>query len=150
MTIELWKNIKNYENIYQVSSYGKIRRITKKYKRAETMKLSLNTSKYLRVSLWKNGKRKFYLVHRLVAEAFIPNIYPEKIFIHHKDHNRKNNCVENLEWVTSQTNTDHTYHFSIEQIIDHTINTIFSILKTKKPNNITCSAIRSTLVTPLA
>lgn len=61
---------------------------------------------YVRVQLSINGVRRNYPVHRLVARAFIPN--PEnKPYVNHKDGNKQNNCVENLEWVTARENDNH-------------------------------------------
>ena len=65
-------------------------------------------SSYLQVLLWKNGRRKMKYLHRLVAETFIPN--PENLpEVNHKDGNKSNNCVDNLEWVTHRDNQIHAY-----------------------------------------
>ena len=102
---EIWKYIKGYEGLYQVSSYGKI-------KNTQTNKL-LNPYEiqkgYLQVGLCKKGKQRLYLVHRLVAFAFLPEIY-NKTEINHKDGNKLNNCVDNLEWVTRTENLLHAAH----------------------------------------
>lgn len=97
-----WRDIKGYEGVYQVSDKGHVRaanRLDANGLRREgrMIELILSNSGYYVVTLTKNGKGKQFRVHRLVAEAFIPN--PNKLsMINHKDENRTNNCVENLEW----------------------------------------------------
>lgn len=90
--METWRDVIGYENIYEVSNEGRIRNAQSK------RLLSPGTSQgYHYVALYKNGIRKNKQVHRLVADAFIenPRNYP---ILNHKDENRKNNCVGNLEW----------------------------------------------------
>lgn len=108
-----WKEIKGYEGYYEVSTEGKIRSVNRTIKKGEVfisrksqeMKTFL-TNGYERVSLNKEGKRKKFMVHRLVAETFIPN--PEnKKEVNHKDANKLNNSVGNLEWVTKLENMRH-------------------------------------------
>src|SRR5690606_39581867 len=73
-------------------------------------KLCENDDGYYYVRLWRNGKAKYALVHRLVAMAFVPNDDPEsKIVINHKDGNKKNNYYKNLEWCDVRYNTIHSY-----------------------------------------
>ena len=91
--LEEWKAIKNYED-YLISNLGNVYSV----KRNCYLKLE-DAHGYNRVTLCKNGKHKKYFVHRLVAEAFIKN--KENLpYINHKDENKKNNCVDNLEWCT--------------------------------------------------
>lgn len=99
---EIWRDIPDYPN-YQVSNLGNVRNV----KFGRIIKPSMTNKGYLRVCLWGNGESKNYRVHRLVAQAFIPNPnnYPE---INHKDKNRQNNYVNNLEWCTSQYNIDYS------------------------------------------
>lgn len=96
----MWKDIKGYEGKYQISDSGNVKSlITHKY-----LKLVDNKG-YKRVFL-SNPYRRWYLVHRLVAEAFIPN--PEnKPTVNHIDGNKQNNCVDNLEWATYSENNIH-------------------------------------------
>ena len=68
----------------------------------------MNEKGYLSVELWCNYKRKVKKIHRLVAETFIKNPFFKKE-INHKDGNKKNNCVENLEWCTRSENMSHAY-----------------------------------------
>ena len=98
-----WKLIEGFDGIYSVSNYGEVRN----NKTGKLMKPRKNETGYLRINLTKNGKPKCMRVHRLVAQAFIPN--PEnKIQVNHIDFNRENNCVSNLEWVTNQENTQYS------------------------------------------
>lgn len=108
---EIWKDISGYESIYQVSNLGRVKRIvfkngtTEKLKE-KVLKPSDNGKGYKIVGLCKNGKIKNHYIHRLVAEAFIPNPnnYEE---VNHKDFNKDNNIIDNLEWVTPLQNTRH-------------------------------------------
>ena len=99
---EIWRDVAGYENLYKVSTEGNIKSI-----RSNKI-LSLDTSQngYKRVSLYKNKTIKHYLVHRLVAQAFIPN--PDNLpQVNHKDEDKSNNCVSNLEWITHKDNCNY-------------------------------------------
>ena len=104
--MEIWRDIPDYFGIYQVSNLGRIKRI-KKYKSEPTiLKSKTDNAGYLRVDLSKNCKRKSFLIHRLVALAFIPN--PEALpQINHKNENKSDNRVENLEWCDSRYNNNY-------------------------------------------
>lgn len=97
---EIWKDIINYEGLYQVSNLGNVKSMN--YGRTGEIKLlkqSTNKQGYKSVHLFKNRKWKSYSVHRLVAMAFIPN--PNNLpIINHKDENPSNNNINNLEWCT--------------------------------------------------
>ena len=96
---EIWKDVVGYEGLYQVSNLGRVKSIYK-YKKILTPR-PRNT--YLRVSLSKNGKATNYSLHRLVAQAFLPN--PTKLpEVNHKDENKQKNEVGNLEWCTKEYN----------------------------------------------
>ena len=98
--IELWKPIPGYEGLYEVSSKGKIRKL---WKNSYKIKSQDTLRGYKKVTLFKNQVGKRFQVHRLVAQAFIPN--PLKLpQVNHKDENPSNNNVENLEWCTGLYN----------------------------------------------
>lgn len=105
--MEIWKDIEGYEGLYQASNKGNIRSLNYRRKGiSKLLKLREVTKGYLQVVLWKNKKSKCFQVHRLVAEAFIPN--PDNLpQVNHKDENKENNKIENLEWCTNEYN--HNY-----------------------------------------
>ena len=114
MSLEKFKRIEGYDGRYLVSSWGfvycNIALDTARENGVDIVYKPLNaeeTSKgYLRVPLFKDGKRKWHKVHRLVAQAFIPN--PEnKPQVNHIDGNKQNNSITNLEWVTDAENKEH-------------------------------------------
>ncbi|ARM69191.1 HNH homing endonuclease [Staphylococcus phage vB_Sau_Clo6] len=108
---EEWKDIEGYENSYMISNYGRVKAKEKLIKRSNhTMKrkekiLSLNNNGngYMVVHLYENKKRKSITVHRLVATHFLPNT-DNLPCINHKDENKENNRVDNLEWCTQSYN----------------------------------------------
>lgn len=96
---EIWKDIKGYENKYQISNLGRVKALDYRRTKKEKILDSRNNKGYKAIALWNNGKRRVFLIHRLVANAFIPN--PNKFpQINHKDENKLNNSVDNLEWCT--------------------------------------------------
>ena len=109
---ETWKPVVGFEGYYEVSDRGRVRSVdrlvnrrggTKSLRRGRMLKLSSYSNGYLKVSLAKEGKQTYHLVHRLVASAFIPNPnnYP---CVNHIDENKKNNKAVNLEWCTHSYN----------------------------------------------
>ena len=113
---EVWKDVEGYEGLYQVSTCGNVKSLPKvrrngtgTYIQKERLLKPSNTSTgYKKVELCKDGKRKGFKVHRLVAIAFIPN--PDnKPEVNHIDGNKINNNIDNLEWVTSSENSIHAY-----------------------------------------
>ena len=98
--MEEWRQIKGYEGLYNVSSLGVVVRID----RNKVMKQTADKDGYLKVCLCKNNEKKTYMVHRLVATAFLDNS-EELPVVNHKDENKANNCVDNLEWCSIQYNT---------------------------------------------
>lgn len=110
---EIWKDIVGYEGLYQVPNLGNVKRL-KGYKgrgkgyivEEHLIQPSINSRGYQNVILCKNGKTKTFTMHRLVAIAFLDN--SEKLpQVNHKDENKLNNCVDNLEWCDSQYNNNY-------------------------------------------
>lgn len=102
--MEQWKNIKGYDGKYQVSDLGRVRSL--KNGNSHILKTLLVANGYLQVALCKNGNIKRHLVHRLVADAFIPN--PNNLpQVNHKDENKGNNVKTNLEWCTPKYNMNY-------------------------------------------
>ena len=99
---EIWKDIPNYYGIYQASNFGRIRN-------AKTLSIRkpINYGLYYTIELSNNGKKKLFLVHRLVAITFLPNPL-NKREINHIDGNKHNNKVDNLEWATRKENAMHS------------------------------------------
>ena len=101
---EIWCDIEGYEGLYQISNKGHVKSL--KCGKERILKPGWNAGGYLKVHLFKNAAAQDRLVHRLVAEAFIPN--PEnKPQVNHKDENKLNNCVNNLEWSTAKENSNY-------------------------------------------
>lgn len=123
---EIWKPVKGYEGIYEVSNIGNVRSLDRsviKYNaltkrdnilhiKGQIMKPSINKYGYYYLSLSKDGNRKSHLVHRLVAEAFIdnPNNLPQ---VNHIDENKLNNNVDNLEFITLEDNVKYSLNQEI-------------------------------------
>lgn len=110
--MENWKDIEGYEGVYQVSDQGRVRTLdryltasygSKQFRKGQLIKGVVMPNGYLAVGLWRNNKNKPQYVHRLVAKAFIPNPNLLKQ-VNHKDEDKTNNCVSNLEWC------DHLYN----------------------------------------
>lgn len=109
---EEWKDIKDYEGLYQVSSLGNVRSLY--YNKERILADRFNKTGYLSVILSKKGKYKSFKVHRLVAQAFIPNL-DNKPQVNHIDGNKKNNNVNNLEWVTIKENINHSWRTGLRE-----------------------------------
>ena len=96
------KDIKGYEGLYAITSCGKVW----SYRRQRFLKASMSKDGYMRVGLHKNGKSRTIEIHRLVAEAYIPN--PEnKPQVNHKDEIKTHNYINNLEWATNKENMNY-------------------------------------------
>lgn len=112
--MEIWKDIKDYEGLYQASNLGNIKSV----KKNRNLKFINRSDGYYYINLSKKSKVKPTKVHRIIAQTFIENPNNYNI-INHIDGNRKNNCISNLEWCTQSHNIKEAYRMG-----------------TKKPNKI--------------
>lgn len=160
---EIWKDVVDYEGLYKVSSFGRVKRVESKVKTClknlngvkivkERIKTPIIINKYYSVHLCKEGKTQQCRIHRLVAKAFIPNPknFPQ---INHKDENKLNNRVENLEWCSSKYNQNYgsrsykRIHSNTKEIAKINPNTMevvelyFSLMEASRKNNISFKAI---------
>ena len=123
--MEQWKNIEEFKELYQVSNLGNVRsldtminckganNIDFHLRKGRILKQTIGTTGYYSVNLSKNGKSKFVRVHRLVAQAFIPN--PNNLYcINHIDGNKLNNNVNNLEWCDYSHNNKEAYRLGLK------------------------------------
>lgn len=100
---EIWCPIKGYGGLYQVSDQGRVRSL--KFGKELILKSARDKGGYLMVAICKNGEQKTYRIHRLVAQTFIPN--PDNLpEVNHKDEDKTNNSVQNLEWCSSKYNVN--------------------------------------------
>lgn len=112
--MEIWKDIKDYESLYKVSNLGRVKRLeclvncrgnSQRIAKGKILKL-FSLRQYKGAALSKDNKQRGFLVHRLVASAFIPNPV-NKPQVNHIDGDKYNNIVTNLEWCTASENTLH-------------------------------------------
>ena len=113
--METWRDIEGYEGLYQISNKGRVKSTERikwsgnvYYKAPERILKACKrvSNGYLFVNLYKDGKRKPCTIHRLVAEAFLPN--PDNLpQVNHKDENKENNCISNLEWCSPKYNCNY-------------------------------------------
>ena len=101
---EIWRDIEGYEGLYQISNKGRVKSL--KWGKERILRPGIDTSGYYFVILYNDNVSKPFNLHRLVALAFIPNLY-NKPEVNHKDENKLNNCVENLEWMTAKENSNY-------------------------------------------
>lgn len=125
---EIWKNIKGFEGLYQISNYGRLKSLSRQVKnkngfritKEKIIKPAIGSCGYYQYPLTKNGTKKTILVHREVAKAFVDN--PNNLYeINHKDENKLNNFFENLEWCNRRYNN--TYKDRKEREIETQRNT---------------------------
>lgn len=99
---EIWKDVVGFEGLYKVSNFGNV----KSLRIGKILIPSITIHGYKRITLCKNGNRENKVIHRIVAEAFLDN--PKSLpCVNHKDENKLNNCVENLEWCDIKYNTNY-------------------------------------------
>lgn len=115
---EIWKDIKGYEGLYQISNCGNVKSLKKfnktnkgyssigYYRKEKILKPIKNKNGYLQISLSKNGKSKIYFIHKLVAKEFLNNDN-NFMYVNHKDENKLNNIVDNLEWCDAKYNCNY-------------------------------------------
>ena len=108
--LEQWKDIKGYEGLYQVSNLGNVKALKKRagksIRNEKLLKTYIDKYGYVYTILCKNNKTHLATIHRLIAEAFIPN--PNNLpQINHKDENKQNNNIDNLEWCTCKYNINY-------------------------------------------
>lgn len=113
---EEWKDVVGFEGIYKVSNLGRIRSMGYGGKSGKILANHIDKGGYQKIRLTKNGSSYSFLVHRLVAQAWIPNPNDYKT-VNHKDFNTQNNRVENLEWMSQWQNNEYSrkaghYHYS--------------------------------------
>lgn len=109
---QMMRPIEGYEGLYSITEDGKIY----SHRQKKFMKPKPHIQGYYRIGLTKNGKQKFYRIHRLVAETFIENT-DNKSEVNHIDGVKNNNHFENLEWVTKSENEKHAYSTGLKKPI---------------------------------
>jgi len=115
---EVWKDIRGYEGRYMISNLGRVKSLPNRDRNSvKILSPYENGIEYKMIDLIKDGHQKHARVHRLVAYAFIDNIY-DKPYINHMDGNRRNNAVTNLEWCTQKENVRHAH---ITGLVPHKI-----------------------------
>lgn len=137
--IEEFRDVVGYEDLYEVSNEGNVRN-----KITGRMLKPYYDKGYLKVVLYKNGEQKHCSIHRLVAQAFLPNPrnLPE---VNHIDENKLNNNVENLEWCSRQYNIDYSQSKSVNQytLEGGLLNTYKSVCEASRQTGIDQSSISS-------
>lgn len=114
MEREMRKPIKGYEGLYAVDSKGNVHSLVHGQSRRNKILIPHEKNGYLAVNLFKHSKCKHFYIHRLVAEAFIPN--PDNLSeVNHMDCNKHNNAVENLEWCDRKRNLNHSYENGLKR-----------------------------------
>lgn len=112
-TSTVWKDVPGYEGLYKVSDRGEIRSECGLWG-AHYIDGFSQKNGYMKVALYKNKKKKTFQIHRVVASAFLENPY-KKEQVNHKDGNKKNNCVTNLEWCTQSENQIHAFKMGLNR-----------------------------------
>lgn len=132
MKSEVWKDIDGYAGLYKVSNTGEVKSLRGNEKNLKQM----NCKGHLKVGLYINKKRKWFLVHRLVSIAFLPNHWNLPI-VNHIDGDKKNNNVINLEWCTYKHNMREAYRIGLRKPrIKSPVNNVLKLLKKLTPNQL--------------
>ncbi|MBZ9633045.1 NUMOD4 domain-containing protein [Clostridium sp. FP1] len=110
---EVWKDIKGYEGLYQISNTGKVKSLNRldnvgSHHQERILKPCLSNKGYLFVGIYRNCKRKPVYIHKLVAQYFTDNSY-SKVQVNHLDGNKQNNLLNNLEWCSPSENIRHAH-----------------------------------------
>lgn len=101
---EIWKKVKGYENLYEISNTGKIKSL--RFNKEKILKPALSTSGYFMIALWKDKKPKYQSIHSLIAINFLNyKITTRKIVVDHIDNNKLNNCVKNIQIISNRENS---------------------------------------------
>ena len=108
------REVVGYENLYMVDTNGNVFRVTKNG--LKILKPGKTENGYLIVDLYKFGERKHKKIHRLVLEAFSPNENSDKLTVNHKDEDKTNNNLENLEWMTLKENVVYSQAHPVVQL----------------------------------
>lgn len=101
---ERWKDIKDFEGFYKISDYGRVKSLKRTTTKEHILKIYYTERGYCRVNLCKNNNKKNFFVHSLVMKTFDNNHYDIVLQINHKDENKANNCIYNLEWCNNVYN----------------------------------------------
>ena len=112
---EIWESIPGYKGEYLISSSGRVKNNKNKLR-----KLQVDNKGYVKIALCKKGEVQQYAVHRLVAQTFISNS-ENKLEVNHKDGNKLNNCISNLEWCTSSENQKHAFSTGLQSLTNYSI-----------------------------
>lgn len=123
--LEEWRTVVDYEGIYEVSNHGQVRRVGKAARHGKgrgggarvghVRKPQEIRGGYLSVQLWRDGRQAGHLIHRLVATAFLGPI-PADQEVNHRDGNKRNNAVGNLEYLTHADNSKHAYRTGLRTV----------------------------------
>lgn len=134
--MEHWKSVVGFEGLYEVSDQGRVKSLNYNHTgKDKILKPVKGHSCYLQVSLWKDGKTRNLRVHRLVAEAFIPN--PNNLeTVNHKDEVKTNNVASNLEWMSRADNKRYSANKSV-QMFDRQGNLLATFPSTMEAKRVT-------------
>lgn len=128
---EKFKSVKNYEGLYEVSNYGRIKSLKRNTTHDRILKCCYTKRGYCRVCLCKNNKKRKFFIHSLVMSAFCENFYKNGLQVNHKDENKSNNCIDNLEWCDNVYNINYgtgilrSKQKKYKQVEQYTMNNVF-------------------------